>query len=67
MMPVMDGWQFLRVRRQDPRLAAVPVLIVSALDEGQAEAVALGVAGHLHKPVEPEELWSAIRTHTDRN
>jgi serine/threonine protein kinase len=66
IMPVMDGWQFLHARRQDPRLAAVPVLIVSALDEGQAEAFALGVAGHLHKPIEPEKLWSAVRNQTDK-
>ncbi len=66
MMPVMDGWEFLHARRRDARLTAVPVLIVSAMDENQAQAVALGVAGHLHKPVEPDELWSAVRTHTDK-
>src|SRR5262249_43357904 len=31
MMPGMDGWQFLDARRHDPALAAIPVLVVSAL------------------------------------
>jgi CheY-like chemotaxis protein len=63
MMPGMDGWEFLRERRHDAALAAVPVIIVSALDEDQARAVALGVAGHLQKPVELEDLGAAVRQH----
>src|SRR5262249_33833533 len=66
MMPGMDGWEFLRQRRHDAALAAVPVIIVSALDEDQARAVALGVAGHLQKPVGVEELRAAGRRHTAR-
>jgi CheY-like chemotaxis protein len=64
MMPGMDGWEFLRERRHDAALAAVPVLIISALNEDQARAMALGVAGHLQKPVELEELGAALRQHT---
>jgi eukaryotic-like serine/threonine-protein kinase len=64
MMPGMDGWEFLRERRHDAALAAVPVIIVSALNEDQARAVALGVAGHLQKPVELEDLGAAVRQHT---
>ena len=30
MMPGMDGYQFLDRRRQDPKLAAIPVAIVTA-------------------------------------
>jgi CheY-like chemotaxis protein len=59
-----DAWEFLRERRHDAALAAVPVIIVSALDEDQARAVALGVAGHLQKPVELEDLGTAVRQHT---
>jgi CheY-like chemotaxis protein len=30
MMPVMDGWQFLRAKAEDPELASVPVIVMSA-------------------------------------
>jgi CheY-like chemotaxis protein len=32
MMPVMDGWQFIRALSDDDRLATLPVVIVSAND-----------------------------------
>lgn len=30
MMPVMDGFEFRRIQRGDPRIASVPVLCISA-------------------------------------
>lgn len=30
MMPVMDGWQFLDERERIPKIAAVPVVVLSA-------------------------------------
>src|SRR5919199_2479576 len=30
IMPVLDGWQFLRACRRDPLCASTPVLVVSA-------------------------------------
>jgi two-component system, chemotaxis family, chemotaxis protein CheY len=30
MMPVMNGWEFLHVREQSPRIAEVPVVVLSA-------------------------------------
>jgi CheY-like chemotaxis protein len=32
MMPVMDGWEFRRQQRADPKLAAIPVVVMSAID-----------------------------------
>jgi len=32
MMPVMDGWEFRRRQRADPKLADIPVVVMSALD-----------------------------------
>ena len=29
MMPNMSGWEFLERQKQDPRLAAVPVVLIS--------------------------------------
>lgn len=30
MMPIMDGWQFLDEREKTPKVAAVPVVVLSA-------------------------------------
>jgi PAS domain S-box-containing protein len=35
VMPVMDGWEFLRQHSRAPRLAAVPVVLISAQAEQQ--------------------------------
>ena len=36
MMPVMDGYEFLHTQRQDPRFAAIPVVVLSALDPSRS-------------------------------
>jgi serine/threonine protein kinase len=61
LMPVMDGWQFLQEYKQDPALASIPVVIISAADESQARAIALGAADYLQKPVKPDELSSKVQ------
>ena len=59
MMPVMDGFEF-RVRQlQDPTLAAIPVVVLSAGDLPRKVAP-LGVAAWLPKPVEPATLLEII-------
>lgn len=30
MMPVMDGYEFLRIQREDPSIAKIPVIVLSA-------------------------------------
>ena len=58
MMPVMDGAEFKR--EADRRGITTPVLLVSAGHDTAQHARALGAAGHLVKPVDPEELEAAI-------
>jgi len=59
-MPEMDGWQFRRVQETDPRLAAVPVIVVSAVGAAQNSAVQAGAVGFFQKPVATDELLNAI-------
>jgi CheY-like chemotaxis protein len=33
MMPVMDGWDLIKALSQDDRLATLPVVVVSAVDQ----------------------------------
>jgi CheY-like chemotaxis protein len=61
MMPIMDGWQFRREQTHDPRLSAIPVVVLSADGNVQQKASALRAAGYLQKPVEMDHLLETIR------
>jgi len=55
-MPIMDGRQFRRMQVKDPRLAKVPVIVVSALsDQTDIDANEIFI-----KPVEVEILLAAV-------
>ena len=58
-MPVMDGWEFLRHKTDDPRIAEIPVIVISAVSPDSLD----GVQAVLRKPVHPEELVDAVRGH----
>jgi CheY-like chemotaxis protein len=62
MMPVMDGFKFLEIRRSDPRLSAIPVIVSSSNDS-------IGVDGAdsiVCKPIDLELLNREIRRLTSR-
>jgi CheY-like chemotaxis protein len=61
MMPVMDGWELRAALSQDPRLAAVPVIVVSALTREPARD--LGAAHYLAKPVDLDKLVELVCEH----
>jgi CheY-like chemotaxis protein len=52
-MPKMNGIEFLRELRNDPALAATPVIVLTTSnnDRDKIEAYNLNVAGYLVKPV----------------
>jgi CheY-like chemotaxis protein len=61
-MPVMDGWQFRAAQRRltNRALAAVPVLVVSALDDAPIEGNRLQAVGVIQKPFDPDNLLEAV-------
>lgn len=61
-MAPMNGGELTRQLRQLPRLAGVPILIMSTLSEQDAKAQARqsGANGWLGKPIEPETLSAVI-------
>jgi CheY-like chemotaxis protein len=59
MMPVMDGWEFRRQQKADPDLAPVPVIVLSALDEGRAAPV--DADAFLKKPLDFDRLLDLVR------
>lgn len=60
MMPVMDGWQFLEVRRDNVAIASIPLAIVSAVVDRQR--IPPGVQ-YLHKPVDIEALLQIVKAY----
>jgi CheY-like chemotaxis protein len=63
MMPVMDGWQMRAEMLADPRLAAIPVVIVSGATDLQDSCEALKAARVLTKPVKWPVLLESVRVH----
>jgi len=63
MMPVMDGWAFRTQQLADPRLAAIPVVILSATNEPARAAHDLHVDEILQKPVDVPRLLSVVDRH----
>src|SRR5262245_5062351 len=52
MMPVLNGFEMLERRLQDPRLRDIPVLMISAMDEIESvvRCIGLGAEDYLPKP-----------------
>jgi len=60
MMPVMDGWKFRAHQLEDPDLASIPVIVLSARGDADRQGRALGVAGALSKPVDLDRLHEVL-------
>lgn len=56
MMPEMNGITFMEYRRNDPKLAGIPVIIITADDttKRQVQALELGADDYIVKPFIPE-------------
>ncbi len=69
-LPGMDGWDVLSVLKGDPKLASIPVVIVSVLPE-RGRGFALGASDYLVKPVSKEGLlgavWRAVAERVDQS
>jgi CheY-like chemotaxis protein len=59
MMPVMNGWQFREAQAQDPELAGIPVIVVTAAGS-RSDIPAIHADGWLSKPVDLDKLLTTI-------
>ena len=63
-MPVMDGYAATKLIREleDPRLAQIPILAMTAnaFEEDRQEALKCGMNGHIAKPIDIDELMETL-------
>ena len=69
MMPGMDGFEVCRRIRSTPKIAEVPIVILTALDDQASllEGIKAGADDFLSKPVDRQELSARVRTITRLN
>jgi CheY-like chemotaxis protein len=59
LMPGMDGWAVLAALKTDPELAAIPVVMLTVVDD-KPMGFALGVAEYLTKPIDRPRLAAVL-------
>ena len=50
MMPGMNGMELLRVKKEDPAIAQIPIIVVTADHAAEAECLTLGAIDFISKP-----------------
>jgi DNA-binding NarL/FixJ family response regulator len=62
MMPQVDGYQFLKNLREDPRLQALPVIFLTAkgMTGDRIQGYKAGCDAYLSKPFDPDELVAIV-------
>jgi len=63
MMPDLDGWEVYRRLKEDPLLAPVPVIVVTARAQDIDRVLGLHVAhvdDYLSKPFTPKQLTDSV-------
>ncbi len=65
MMPEMDGYEVCKVLKNDASTREIPVIFLSAKDQGIDKAKAFGAGGvdYIAKPFQVEELLARIDNH----
>jgi CheY-like chemotaxis protein len=61
MMPVMDGYEFRIEQEGDPRIAWIPVILMTADGDIQAKKYQIGAQMHISKPLEIDAILEAVR------
>ncbi len=61
-MPVMDGYTAIKHIRAQSRYDQLPVLALTAhaMSDDEERSLAMGMNGHISKPIDPEELMTAL-------
>lgn len=68
MMPHVDGYEFLKQMREDPRFKALPVVFLTArgMTGDRIQGYQAGCDAYLSKPFDPDELVAIVKNLLDR-
>jgi DNA-binding NarL/FixJ family response regulator len=68
MMPQVDGYQFLKQLREDPRFAALPVVFLTArgMTSDRIQGYKAGCDAYISKPFDPDELVVVVNNLLER-
>jgi CheY-like chemotaxis protein len=66
MMPVMDGAEFRQAQQQDPQLSSIPVVVMSAAENIEAQAPQLTADSYLPKPIDFDALSALVEAYCSR-
>jgi DNA-binding response OmpR family regulator len=63
VMPKFDGFEVVRVLREDPRTRAMPIVMLTerTREDDVLDGLGLGVEEYMPKPFSPHELSARIR------
>lgn len=67
MMPVMDGATFRQAQQADPRIAAIPVVVLSAAENIEAQAPLLTADAYVPKPIEFDSLLQIVEQYCQQS
>jgi CheY-like chemotaxis protein len=65
-MPIMDGWAFRAVQQGEPKLAAIPVVVLTALTDPKKAAEEMGAIAGFAKPLDLDHLMRLVAEHCPR-
>lgn len=60
MLPILSGWEVLTHLQHDPRLARIPVIVLSALADDPTRQIHTPVAALVSKPVRLDTLLAVV-------
>ncbi len=63
VMPVMDGVEFLKEIKVNPKYINLPIIVLTTDDSRKTEVLSLGADDIIIKPVKPVELIEKIKTY----
>ena len=63
MMPFLSGWDVLMTIQSEPALADIPIVMMTAGANVRQQALELGAAGYLSKPVDFDLLQRIVEEH----
>ena len=67
MMPIMDGAAFRQAQQADPRIAAIPGVVLSAAENIEAQAPLLTADAYIPKPIEFDSLLQIVEQYCQRS